>query len=110
MLRAAYPEYRQGTHTYMYCTIPRSFHDSFTHPYYMLSALISLLEITSTWLPIPFMVSYSLCKLDMMLYLNTLKLKLALSQEFSELHLNLHCIVFCIILHHSLKLNEFELC
>ena len=36
-----------------YCTGARSFHHSFKHPYKMLSALASLFEITSTWLPIP---------------------------------------------------------
>ena len=40
---------------------PRSFHDSFTNPYKTLPALISLFQITSTWLPIPFeaMVSFT---------------------------------------------------
>ncbi len=36
------------------CTRPRSFHNSFTHPLSNALCSPSLLEITSTWLPIPF--------------------------------------------------------
>ena len=43
------------------CTRLKNFHGSFTDPYKLLPALASLLEITSTWLPVPFANSTPVC-------------------------------------------------
>ncbi len=53
--------YRQGRSTVCpCCTRPRSSHNCFTDPCKMLPALISLFQITLTWLPVPFRTQHSL--------------------------------------------------